>query len=113
MVQSQEMTVQQDNITFIPLSLIQNVTSFMTPANTIAEDPSTVKINASDVDRLLLSTNLGQNPERLNITDSQELLSKFISSVDENDGELDLTTSKGSLVIKNSKHNPPTFTDKA
>ena len=113
MVQSQEMTVQGDNITFIPLSLIQNVTSCMTPANIIAEDPSTIKINASEVARLLLSTNLGQNPERLNTTDSQELLSKFISNVDENDGELDVTTSKGSLIIKNSNHNPPTFTDKA
>ena len=113
MVQSEEMTVQGDNITFVPLSLIQNVTSFMTPANAIAEDPSTIKINASDVAKLLLSTNLGQNPERLNTTDSQKLRSKFISNVDENDGELDLTTSKGSLIIKNSKQNPPTFTDKA
>ena len=106
MVPSLEMTLQQDNYTFIPLSLIQNVTSFMDPANTISEDPSTVKINASNV------ANLGQNLESLNATDSQELLGKFMSNVNENDGELDLTTSRGSLIIRNSKPNPPTFTDK-
>ena len=95
-------------------SLLENVTSFMASSNTVSQtDYSTIKIKASDVARFLLSTNFGKNPEALNRTLSQELFENYVSDANENDGELDLTTSKGSLMIKSSKQNPPKFTEKA
>ena len=109
-----EESPEDNNATVWTSSLIENVTSFMKSSNTLAEqDPSAVKINASEIAKLLFSTNFGHDSKGLNGTFGQELFKNHVSNNNENDGELDLTTSKGALMIKSSKENPPKFTEKA
>ena len=103
----------QNNDSLLTPPFVENVTSLVTSIDTISEkDSSTIKIDAADVARFLLSTDFGQNPDGLTDTLSKELFNNYISNTNENDGKMNWTTSQGNMMIKSSRENPPTFTEK-